>query len=59
MKKLRDFFSGVRKEMSKVHWPTKKEMFKYSVATILFILILSAFFYLSDLVIAAIKVLVR
>lgn len=59
MKKTREFFISVRKEMAKVHWPTKKEMTNYSVATIVFILIFSAFFIVSDTFIAICKTLVN
>ena len=34
MKKLARFFVFVKKEMNKVRWPKKKEMIKFSVATI-------------------------
>ena len=34
MKKLARFFVSVKKEMKKVRWPKKKEMIKFSVATI-------------------------
>lgn len=58
MKKIRDFFSSVKKEMSKVHWPTKKELTKYSMATLAFILLYSLYFFLSDMIIALFKMLV-
>lgn len=59
MKKIRDFFNGVKKEMSKVHWPTRKELTKYSIATLAFILLYSLYFFLSDAVIAVFKMLVN
>ena len=34
MKKLARFIVSVKKEMKKVRWPKKKEMVKFSVATI-------------------------
>jgi len=34
MKKLARFIVSVKKEMKKVRWPKKKEMIKFSVATI-------------------------
>ena len=37
MKKIKNFFKDVKKEISKVKWPTKKDMFKYSLTVILFI----------------------
>ena len=52
MKKIIKFFKGVKKEISRVRWPNKKEMIKYSVATILFILFFSLFFYLFDTIVA-------
>ena len=33
---LKDFFGSVIKEAKKVIWPTKKNLFKYSMVTILF-----------------------
>ena len=38
MKKIKEFFKDVKKEISKVKWPTKKNMVKYSLTTILFVL---------------------
>ncbi len=49
------YFEGVKSEMSKVKWPTKKEVFKYTVATITFVLILVGFFLLMSLVMSVIK----
>ena len=58
MKKLKKFFSEVKKELSKVKWPNKKDMFKYSIATICFVIFFAGFFYLIDLAVAFIKSLV-
>lgn len=55
MKKIKDFFVGVKREMAKVHFPSQKDMFKYSVATVVFILFFAAYFFLSDVVIAILK----
>ena len=52
MKKIIKFFKGVKKEISRVRWPKKKEMVKYSVATIIFILFFSIFFYGFDALVA-------
>lgn len=58
MKKMKKFFSEVKKELSKVKWPNKKDMIKYSIATICFVIFFAGFFYLIDLVVALIKSLV-
>ncbi len=52
MKKIIKFFKGIKKEISRVRWPNKKEMVKYSIATILFILFFALFFYLFDTIVA-------
>ncbi len=52
------FLTGVKKEMGKVRWPLKKEMIKYSIATLSFIIFFGLFFTLGDLIIAGFKVLV-
>ncbi len=52
MKKIIKFFKGVKKEISRVRWPNKKEMIKYSVATITFILFFAVFFYAFDAIVA-------
>ena len=40
MKKIKKFFSEVKKELSKVKWPNRKDMVKYSIATISFVIFL-------------------
>ncbi len=51
--------SSVKKEMKKVKWPTKKDMVKYSIATLSIILFLCVFFTASDLIISGIKELMK
>jgi len=53
--KLRIFFNGVKSEFDKVHWPTKANMIKYSIATVVFIIFCSGFFYLIDIIFALIQ----
>ena len=50
-----NYFAGVRNELSKVKWPSKKEVFKYTMATIIFVLLLVGFFILMSLVMSGIK----
>ena len=45
MKKIKKFFKEVGKEFSKVKWPSKKDMVKYSIATIIFVIFFALFFY--------------
>ena len=50
---ISNFFSGVKTEFKRVKWPSRKDMVKYSIATIIFIVCCSLFFYLIDVIIAA------
>jgi len=50
--KIAKFFSGVKKEMGRVRWTNKKDLFKYSVATVVFVVFFGAFFYAIDFGIA-------
>ncbi len=56
MKRLARFFVSVKNEMKNVKWPTRKEMVKYSVATLFFIVTFAVFFGLTDLLISGLKV---
>lgn len=53
------FCHGVGDEFKKVHWPTKKDMVKYSVATVVFVIFLSLFFYVVDIIFALVHSLFR
>ena len=53
--KFRIFCNGVKSEFNKVHWPNKKDMVKYSIATIVFVIFCGLFFYAIDIIFAFIK----
>ena len=57
--RFRIFCHGVNSETSKVHCPSKKDMVKYSIATILFIIFCSLFFYLIEIIFALIQSLIK
>ena len=42
--KKNSYFKEVGKELSKVKWPDKKDIIKYTIATVIFVLIVVAFF---------------
>ena len=56
---MKKFFSNVLKEMKKVKWPNKKDMVKYSIATLSIILFFCVFFVGSDLIISGVKELMK
>lgn len=49
------FFGGIKKELKLVKWPTFKEILKYTLATIIFCIVLVAFFELLNVIMAFIK----
>ena len=55
MKKVKNFFKDEKKEISKVKWPSRKNMIKYTIITVVFILFFALFFLSLDLIIAFIK----
>ena len=55
MKKIVDYFKGVKKEISRIKWTSKKELLKYSVSTIIFMLFFGVFFYAVDILVALLR----
>lgn len=49
------YFKGVRKEISRIRWTKGKEMLKYSVAAVSFILFFCVYFYVIDVLVALIR----
>ncbi len=49
------FCHGVKSEFKKVHWTNKKDMIKYSISTVIFIVFCSLFFYLVDFIFALVQ----
>ncbi len=58
MKKIARFLVGVKSEMKKVRWPSKKNMIENSVATLSCILIFAVFFTGLDLIFSLIKTVI-
>lgn len=57
--RFRIFVNGVKSEFNKVHWPSKRDLVKYSIATFVFVICLSIFFYVIDVVFAWIQALLK
>ena len=53
--RFRIFCNGVKSEFKKVHWTGKKDMLKYSIATIVFVVFCAGFFYLIDVLFALVQ----
>lgn len=57
MKKIAGYFSGVKKEISRVRWLSKKNLVKFSIATISFVVFFSLYFYAIDYITAWLRTL--
>ncbi len=55
MKRIARFFVNVKKEMQKVRWPSRKEMVKFSTATIAVICFFMVFFSCLDGILALVE----
>ncbi len=53
--KKEKFTVGLKSEIKKVVWPSKKEVLKYTVATLIFCIVIMIFFQLLDLGLSVIK----
>lgn len=56
---MKKFFKNIKQELKKVKWPNKKDMLKYSIATLAIILFFFVFFTASDLIIMGLKELMK
>lgn len=52
---VKEFFLDVKKEAKKVIWTDKKNLLKFSIATLVFMLFICLFFVGADLIIALIS----
>ena len=50
-----EYFKGVKKEISRIKWTSKKDLVKYSVSTVAFMVFFGIFFYLIDLLVALLR----
>mgnify|MGYP000690185313 FL=1 len=53
--KMVEYFKGVKKEVSRIKWTSKKDLLKYATSTIAFMIFFGVFFYLIDLLVAVLR----
>ena len=49
------YFKGVKKEVSRIRWTTGKELWKYSLTAVGFMLALGLYFYAIDLLVSLLR----
>ncbi|MBQ8193165.1 MAG: preprotein translocase subunit SecE [Bacilli bacterium] len=50
-----EYFKGVKKEISRIRWTSKKDLLKYSISTIVFMIFFGVFFYAIDILVALLR----
>ena len=54
-KSISRYFKGVKKEVGRIRWTNTKDLFKYSITTISFMLFLGVYFYAIDILITLVR----
>ncbi|MBQ9853925.1 MAG: preprotein translocase subunit SecE [Bacilli bacterium] len=58
-KRIIKYFKGVGKEFKRIRWTTGKDLFKYSVATLFFVLFFGIYFYGIDWIVLVVRSLAK
>ena len=58
-KRVFKYFKGVGKELKRIRWTDKKELFKYSICTIVFVLFFGLYFYGIDWIVLLVRSLAK
>ena len=58
-KRISKYFKGVGKEFKRVRWTTGKDLFRYSVATLVFVLFFGIYFYGIDWIVLLVRSLAK
>ena len=59
MKKIKEFFKNLINELKKVHWLDKKYIIKYTIVTLVFVIIIAIYFFGWSALMAFLKSLLR
>ena len=54
-KSITRYFKGVKKEISRIRWTTPKDLLKYSITAVSFMVFLGTYFYVIDLLVSLIR----
>ena len=58
-KRIGGYFSGVAKEIKRIRWTNRKDLVKYSVATVVFVLFFGLHFYVIDWIVLLVRSLAK
>lgn len=52
---IKNYFSGVKKEIGRIRWTKPKDLAKYTVSTLSFMIFFGVFFTVIDLVVTVLR----
>ena len=52
---IKNYFKGVKKEIKSIRWTNGKDLVKYSLTTVSFMVALGAYFYVIDLLVSLLR----
>ena len=58
-KRVVKYFKGVGKELKRIRWTDRKDLFKYSICTLVFVLFFGIYFYAIDWIVLLIRSLAK
>lgn len=58
-KKISSYFKGVMKEIKRIRWTNSKDLFKYSLATVVFVVFFGLYFYAIDWIVLLVRSLAK
>lgn len=58
-KKISGYFKGVMKEIKRIRWTNSKDLIKYSVATVVFVVFFGLYFYAIDWIVLLVRSLAK
>ena len=58
-KRMIKYFKGVGKEIKRIRWTDKKDLLKYSVCTLVFVLFFGIYFYAIDWLVLLVRSLAK
>ena len=58
-KKIVKYFKGVGKEVKRIRWTDRKDLLKYSICTLIFVLFFGLYFYAIDWIVLLVRSLAK
>jgi len=54
-KRIGKYFKGVWKEIKRIRWTERKDLFKYSICTLVFVMFFGVYFYAIDWIVLLVR----